>query len=94
MKVAVFFSNDPTAGWNMGEGIVRTLRRMGHQVISGPLPTAREASEPMVVMVKAGAPKLEELKSCDAIIVSGPEHIAPWIDLVYGKYDWKHLPVP
>lgn len=94
MKIAIFFSMDPTSGWNAGEGIVRTLRRMGHAVISGPLPTAREASEPMVKMIKDGAPKIEALKACDAIIVSGPEHIAPWIDLCYSKYEWKQIDVP
>jgi glycosyltransferase involved in cell wall biosynthesis len=94
MKIAVFHSNDPTSGWNMGMGIIKTLRRMGHFVLEGPLPTAREASKPMIEMVKAGAPKVDALKTCDAIIVSGPEHISPWIDLVYGKYDWKHVPVP
>jgi hypothetical protein len=94
MKIAVFHSNDPSSGWNMGMGIIKTLRRMGHSVLEGPLPTAREASKPMIEMVKAGAPKLDALKSCDAIIVSGPEHISPWLDLVYGKYDWKHVAVP
>lgn len=94
MKIAVFFSADPTAGWCMGEGIVRTLRRMGHTVISGPLPTLREASEPLIKMIKDGAPKLKDLANCDAIIVSGPEHIAPWIDLCYTKYEWKQIPVP
>jgi len=94
MKIAVFYSMDPTAGWCMGEGVVRTLRRMGHTVIPGPLPTAREAAPQMIQMVKDGAPKLEALAACDAIIVSGPEHIAPWINLVYTKYEWKQIQVP
>lgn len=94
MKVAVFFSQDPTAGWNMGEGIVRTLKRMGHTVIPGPLPTAREANERLVEITKAAAPKMDALKACDVIIVSGPEHISPWIDVCYSKYGWKNMGVP
>lgn len=94
MKIAVFFSNDPTAGWCMSKGIVRTLARMGHKVCEGPLPTLREANEIMVKSVKAQAPGLAQLHDCDLIIVSGPEHISPWIDTVYGKYEWKQIDVP
>ena len=39
-------------------------------------------------------PALETLKKCDAILISGPEHIAPWLDAVYGKYEWKNIEVP
>ena len=27
-----------------------------------------------------------------AFLISGPEHIAPWIEHVYGMYEWKQLP--
>jgi hypothetical protein len=94
MKLALFFSNSPLAGWSMGPGLVNTLRREGHAVIAVPTPTEQEAPPKVIEAVKARMPVPEVLKGQDAIIVSGPEHIGPWIDACYGKYEWKNLGVP
>lgn len=94
MKIAVFMSNNPTSGWNMGWGIVNTMRRMKHEVLCIPMPTEREAPQEMVDYVKKNAVPIEELAKQDAILVSGPEHIGPWIDICYGKQPWKEIDVP
>lgn len=94
MKIAVFMSNNPTSGWNMGHGIVNTLRRMGHETLCVPMPTEQEADQRKIDHVKSQVPNINDLRSQDAIIVSGPEHIGPWIDLCYGKQPWKEIDVP
>jgi hypothetical protein len=79
----------------MSNGIVNTLRRMGHQVLPGELPATGGNIPPQVFeSIKESLPTIEALKGCDAVLVSGPEHIAPWLDAVYGKYEWKQLGVP
>src|SRR5260221_2172273 len=92
MRIAVFFPNTTVCGWSAARGIGATLRRMGHSVLDVPMPTDQRVSQQQIEEVKAGLPKIEAFKSADLLLVSGVEHIAPWIDLVYGKYDWKHLP--
>lgn len=79
----------------MSGGIVSTLRRMGHEVVPGELPAVGGDVSPQVFEgIKAQLPTVETIKRCDAVLVSGPEHIAPWLDAVYGKYEWKNLGIP
>ena len=94
MKLAVFFSNNPTSGWNMGAGIVRTLQRMGHETIGIPTPTERETTKEVIAAVKRAMPTPAMLQAQDAIIVSGPEHLSPWLDAVYDKHKWKNITAP
>lgn len=93
MKIAVLFPQDsPVASWNMGRGIVATLDRLGVEALAVPMPTAREASEQMVAGAKAQCAPLEDLANCDLTLISGPEHIGPWIDVIYGKQEWRKIP--
>lgn len=99
MRIAVLFPQDsPMVGWSMGRGIVKTLERMGIEVLAIPMPTAqggeRKQLEMMMEHLKKTLPTIEELKRCDGIIVSGPEHIGPWVEVVYERYEWKLLDVP
>ena len=91
MKIAVFFPNTSVCGWSAAWGIGATLRRMGHAVLDVPMPTEREAGPGQVEQVKQSLPKIEAFKDAGLLLVSGVEHIAPWIDEVYGKYEWKQL---
>lgn len=94
MKIAVLYPNNPLCSWNMARGLVNTLRRMGHEPLSIPMPTARETSETQLAMFHKSVTSLEVIKRCDLAIVSGPEHIGPWIDAAWGIYEWKNLGIP
>lgn len=95
MRLAVLYPRSQFAAWSMSGGIVATLRRMGHEVVPGELPgIGGEVSPQVFESIKAQLPPVETLKKCDAVLVSGPEHIAPWLDAVYGKYEWKNLGIP
>jgi hypothetical protein len=68
---------------------------MGHKVDAIPLPTNQQATDAQIADVRARYPGLAYLKErIDAIIISGPEHVGPWIDQVYGRDEWKMLNVP
>jgi len=83
------------AAWSLCEGVVNTLRRMGHEVIGAGLPQGGgDVDQRQFDAIKAKAPTLEQLKTQDLVIVSGSEHIGPWLDAIYAKYEWKNLPVP
>jgi hypothetical protein len=95
MKIAVLFPMDsPQMSWNLGRGLVATLERMGIQTLPIPLPTLREASQHQFDEAKRLAPPLAMLKACDAVITTGPEHIGPWIEAMYERYEWRGLGIP
>ena len=95
MKIGFLFPKSDTAAWSLTHGIVNTLRAMGHEVVPGAMPTIGAEVPPRIFeQIKNELPALSTLKECDAILLSGPEHIAPWLDAVYGKYEWKNLGVP
>lgn len=86
MKIAVFYTNSHTSAWSLNLGLVDTLKRMGHEVLAGPIvPGATSIS-------KASVPSFEELQSVDALIVSGPEYLTPYIRALYPN--WCELAAP
>lgn len=92
MKIAVLYPASRHAAWSAGEALAPTLRRMGHSVIAGGFPVELVNPNQMQFdKVKAGLPSLEELKQQELIIATGVEHTAPWIEAVYGIYEWKQL---
>ena len=95
MKIAVLCPQEsPVMSWNMGRGLINTLERMGFETIYVQLPTLREADQKQLDEAKKKSVPIHILKDCDALIVSGPEHIAPWIEAVYERYEWKQLECP
>lgn len=95
MKIAVFYPDAPRTGWSAAHGIEHTLRRMGHSVVAGRIPVDVMNPAPHVFeAIKETLPILETLKEQDLILLSGLEHIAPWLDSVYGAYEWKAINVP
>lgn len=93
MRVVCFYPRSPFAAWSACGGIAETLRRMGHEVIDAPTPpNPNRDSIPahLIDRIKADLPTIEALNKCDLIIVSGPEHIACWLDCCYGVYEWKN----
>jgi glycosyltransferase involved in cell wall biosynthesis len=95
MKIAVFYPDAPRTAWSATHGIESTLRRMGHQVVPGRVPVDVANPAPHVFeAIKATFPSLETLRGTDAVILSGPEHIVPWLDPIYGLYEWKTIAAP
>src|SRR5665213_1118812 len=94
MKVAVLYPESITCSWNMAHGLVATIKRMGHTVMPIGLPTERSASDGRLAQVKAACPPVQLLKDLDLILISGPEHICPWMDAIYGRQAWASLDVP
>jgi hypothetical protein len=94
MKISVFFVENQFVSWSMSRGLVTTLKRMGHDVMPVVTPTAGEADHISIEMVKAGLPPMEILQKQDAILISGPEYLAPWFEHVYGMLEWKQMGVP
>lgn len=94
MKIVVLYPNSPFAGWSAAKGIGPTLVKMGHEVLDIPVNPDPRATPMQVEETRRGMPPAEILKQYDLILSAGTEHIGPWIDAVYGIYDWKHLGVP
>ena len=91
-RIAYVYPKALFSAWSLAEGAVRTLKRMGHEVLDIPAPPAPESDQvptALVERLRKRMPALDELKGCDAIIVSGPEHIACWLDAVWGIDQWK-----
>jgi len=99
MRLAHFHTNTILSSWS-ALAIPETLRRMGHEVLEGSIPTnyqgavihhlgRREFQDAVARM-----PKWEDLQQCDAILVSGPEYVAVWLNTLYGKQNWCSLKVP
>lgn len=94
MKIAVFHPENMACAWSMAGGITSTLRKMGHSVTDVVMPTMRQADQQLMDYFKAERPKLEEVAAMDLLIVSGPEHICPWIVAIYGQKEWESLTMP
>jgi hypothetical protein len=95
MMVAVLFPMDaPGVSWNLGRGVCATLKRMGIQPLPIDLPTVATADANMLAEVKKRVPPIETLRSCDAVLTCAPEHVGPWIEAVYERYEWRNLNVP
>lgn len=94
MKLCVFYSDSMWASWSLTDGLLETLRRMGHEVTAAPVP----ASQRPTVSEFARSQNLttEFLNSHDAIIVCGPEHCGRWMTFLEerGVVDWKKVNVP
>ena len=89
----------------MTAGLSAALRRMGHEVTDCPLPAGDQIHPAAFEALKAGLPEIQNagaqsrsdgtpLQDQDAILVSGPEWVGPWLDAIYGKYEWKNLGIP
>lgn len=91
MKIALFYPDTQFTSWSMSQGIASTLSRLGHSVVAGKLPTGDTGiTDAYLEAMKASMPTLEVLAAVDLVLVSGPELIVPWLEVIYGKYEWKH----
>ena len=89
LKVVVIFPGTVTAAWSVSDGIVNTLRKMGHQVRDFP------RGRPYCPILTP-----DDLKQADLIIASGFEHLSrdqrlsPFDDRHVSIAFWKKLQVP
>lgn len=91
MKIALFYPGVNFTPWSMGLGLANVLRGAGHSVLIGKLPVGEDhISESGLDELKASLPTLEALGQVDLVLVSGPELIVPWLEGIYGRYEWKH----
>ena len=96
MRIARFNTGTILSSWS-NLAMAGTLRSMGHDVVEGLIPTdgngavINRVSQDQFRSVRATMPTLEQRESCDAILVSGPEYIALWLDALYGKDAWRKL---
>lgn len=91
MKIALFYPGVNFTPWSMGLGLANALRGAGHSVLIGKLPVGEDhISESGLEELKATLPTLEALGEVDLVLVSGPELIVPWLEGMYGRYEWKH----
>lgn len=96
-KIAVFYPHTHMAGWSVTLGVCDAYRRLGLDVIECGTPTAPRSNEiprSVIDALKRKLPSRDALAECDAIHISGPEHIAPWIEVTYGVEEWRALSVP
>lgn len=86
MRIACFFPQSLYSAWSVSEGLVDTLRRMGHEPVACPIdPNTKSLS-------RSQYPSLEQLNECDGVLVSGPEHINKFLTALYPK--WNDVKVP
>ena len=96
MRVAYFHTGTILSSWSI-YSIGATLRSMGHEVFEGTIPTnfhgavVNNLGRGDFDRIRAKMPTLQELESCDAILVAGPEYVAVWLNTLYGKEQWCKL---
>ena len=77
MRIALFYPDSIYCAWSLGPGLANSLKSLGHSVLSYP--------------VGRKGPNVE-LSACDAIIVSGPEHIDLQLQSLFPR--WHSLEIP
>jgi hypothetical protein len=86
MRIAVFYPRSIMCAWSVNEALVHVLRRMGHEPLDCGLDPEIKSPDPRRY------PSRDVLAACDAILISGPEHIGKFLYTFYS--DWQGLKVP
>lgn len=85
MKIAVFHTGMGNGvAWSVSDGIVSTLRTMGHEVLN--CSNAKDGQY-------AQLPPISQISTCDVILLSGPEWYRDRLDSQYGPF-WATLRKP
>src|SRR4051812_47730357 len=96
MKIALFFPFNPLAGSYSTGGMEQCLQRMGHEVLAVVFPGNCYVKDSRKIEEVKYIPSIEELNSCDAIILNYAEHIIGWLETIFELDAWKnyvHVPV-
>lgn len=87
MRIAVFYSDNPFAGWIQTHGFAEVLERVGHEVVRIAIPCQGG------YVKREDADRINKpIDDCDLIIVSGPEWLRKWIQAFYPQ--WSKLKAP
>jgi glycosyltransferase involved in cell wall biosynthesis len=96
MRIAYFHTGTVLSSWSIFS-MAATLRSMGHEVLEGTIPTnghgavVQQVGRADYERILATMPTLEDLQSCEVILVAGPEYVAVWLNTLYGKEQWCKL---
>jgi hypothetical protein len=91
MRIAYFHTNTIRSSWTFWSG-ASSMRRLGHEVLDAAVPTdAIGRVIPVEPGTKDRAPLADELRSCDRIVVAGPEYLRGILSALYGEA-WRTLP--
>src|SRR5439155_15671393 len=86
VRLAYWFPLNTFSAWSISPGAVDALRRMGHEVLACPCPIGAKTVNP------DDFPSVARLNEMDGIILSGPEHIEPFLIALYA--DWRQIRAP
>jgi hypothetical protein len=86
MKIAAFYSDSPYASWGQSRGFARVLSRMGHQVTEIAIPPVQKIRSDQAERIN------KPIADHDLLLVSGPEHLGPWIKQFYKGWDGLKIP--
>lgn len=89
MKLAYFFPDSLFSAWSISLGAVDALRRMGHEVTSCPTPPVKQLTREAFDAIKGSLPTVDQLGEHEGVIISGPEHLAGFLGMLYP--DWGKL---
>jgi glycosyltransferase involved in cell wall biosynthesis len=96
MRIAYFHTGTILTSWSLFS-LAITLRSLGHEVLDGTIPTdaqgtvSHQLGRAEYQRILATLPSLQDLQSCDLVLVAGPEYIAVWLNTLYGKQPWRNL---
>lgn len=89
MKLALFYPRNIYASWYALGGYRLALEAMGHEVVDCPLP----GNNPANIDQLKYKPSIEQLTSCDAILLMFAEYVVPWLQVMYGGLEqWRSIP--
>ncbi|HEY6465520.1 MAG TPA: glycosyltransferase [Candidatus Acidoferrales bacterium] len=96
MKLACFYPGSLYCAWSLSSGLVDTLERMGHELLAVPIAgtenSIRREGRAAAQLNRAAYPTIAQLRECDGILLSGPEHMQPELATLYP--DWNEIDVP
>jgi len=96
MRIARFNTGTILSSWSY-LAVASALRSLGHEVFEGVIPTndfgavMHTLTPHQYRRVLASMPTLEQLRSCDIILVSGPDFVMAWLHQLYGIAEWRKL---
>jgi hypothetical protein len=95
VKLACFYPGSLYCAWSLATGLVDTLQRMGHVVTPIPIESVENSTRGdrnVALTNRRTCPSSDELRGCDGIVLSGPEHMRPELLALYP--DWREIDVP
>jgi hypothetical protein len=94
MKICLFYPHNLFASWYALGGYVKSLKRLGHEIVDCPFPGNR-VDDATATQLKSVFPTIDKINAgCDCVLSAYHEYSQPWLEAVYGEDDWKRLTIP